>query len=357
MSEKKLAPFYIDPKVPGSFGGISTLHRALKGKVKTGNIRKWLQTKDSYTLHKPLRHKFVRNRVIVGGLNEQFQADLADLQSLTGYNDNYKYLLTCIDIFSKYAWAIPLKDKKAESIVSAFQKIFLERIPQSLQTDEGKEFTNQLFQNFLKKNNVHFFTTHNETKASVVERFNRTLKTKMWKYFTEMNTHRYIDIIDQLLHSYNHTWHRSIKMEPVSVTLDNQEQVWKTLYGNMYKQETLNGNMSKQESVLKVGDTVRISQQKMRFQKGYEQNWTREIFTIEKIIPRIPIVYKLKDIAGESIRGTFYKEELQKITDSGYYPVEKVLQKRKRKGKIEYFVKFQGYPEKFNSWVRDVKHI
>ena len=341
---------YRDPEAPGSFGGISTLHRALKGRVKTKDIKKWLQTKDSYTLHKPVRHKFKRNRVIVGGINEQFQADLVDLQSLAEFNDGYKYILTCIDILSKYAWAIPLKDKRGSTLVTAFEKIFSERTPERLQTDAGTEFTNQLFQNFLKKKNVHFFTTHNETKASISERFNRTLKTKMWKYFTEMNTRRYIGVLDKLIKSNNHTWHRSIKMEPYLVTVENQDQVWKTLYGNSDKPLP-------EKTDLKVGDTVRISKVKMKFEKSYEQNYTREIFTIHKIIPRAPIVYKLKDLAGEVIQGTFYKQELQKITDSGFYPVEKVLKKRKKNGKQEYFVKFQGYPEKFNAWVTDVKML
>ena len=134
-----LAPMYRDPQVPGSFGGISALQRVLKGRVKTKDIKQWLQTKDSYTLHKPLKHKFPRNRVIVGGLNEQFQSDLVDMQSLATFNDHYKYLLTCIDILSKYAWAIPLKDKKSGTIVSAFDKIFKQRTPESLQTDAGTE--------------------------------------------------------------------------------------------------------------------------------------------------------------------------------------------------------------------------
>ena len=346
---KTLQQLYRDPALPGSFGGINTLQRVLKGKLKTKAIKNWLQKKDSYTLHKPLRHKFSRNRVIVGGLNEQFQADLVDMQSLAKFNDDFRYLLTCTDVLSKYSFVIPLKDKKSSTIVKAFEKIFSERLPMRLQCDSGTEFKNRQFQDFLKEKGVHFFTTYNSTKASVVERFNRTLKTKMWKYFTEMNTKRYIDVIDKLVQSYNRTWHRSIKMKPEAVTTENQIQVWNTLYGN--------DKNATAKPLLKVGDTVRISREKLRFEKGYEQNWTREIFTISKIIKRNPIVYKLRDLVGDSIEGTFYEEELQKITDSGYYPVEKVLKTRKTKGKTQYFVKFQGYPEKFNAWVHDIKRI
>ena len=206
-------------------------------------------------LHKPLRHKFPKNWVIVGGLNEQFQSDLVDVQSLAIYNDGYKYLLTCIDILSEYVWAIPLKDKRSLTVKTAFEKIFSKGIAEKMQTDGGSEFTNKIVQNLFKQKKIHFFTTHNAMKASVVERFNRTLKTKMWKYFTEMNTKRYINVIDKLMLSYNNTWHRSIEMEPAAVTIDKQSQVWQTLYENMTSTTT--------KSTIKVGDTVRISKEKL----------------------------------------------------------------------------------------------
>ncbi|GFS60094.1 putative uncharacterized transposon-derived protein F54H12.3 [Trichonephila clavipes] len=167
---------------------------------------------------------------------------------------------------------------------------------------------------------VGFFTTNNKAKASIVERFNRTLKTKMWKYFTEMNTKCYIDVLGKLVYSYNHTWHRSIRMEPSSVSEGNQTQVWLTLYGQSLKES---------KSIFKVGDTVRISREKLNFEKGYTQNWTREIFTIHQILSRNPIVYRVKDLSGEIIQGTFYPQELQKVSDSGFYPVEKLLEQGK----------------------------
>ncbi|XP_035234288.1 uncharacterized protein LOC118206136 [Stegodyphus dumicola] len=169
----------------------------------------------------------------------------------------------------------------------------------------------------------------------------------MRKYFSEMNTYRYIDVIDKLIHSYNHTWHRSIQTEPANVNKHNEKQVWNQLYKDL----------PKPQPKLKVGDTVRVSKLKMIFEKGYESNWTREIFTIHEILPRNPPVYRLKDLTGEVIEGTFYEKELQKILDSGYYLVEKVLRERKRNGVAEYYVKFVGYPPKFNAWVTDVKRI
>lgn len=336
---------YKNPKHPGSFGGVNAVQRAVK--KSTNDVKQWLSQKESYSLHKPIRHKFLRNRVLIGNINEQFQVDLVDMQSLEKYNDGYKYLLTCIDVFSKFAWAIPLRAKSAKCIKSALEIIFKDRKPRLLQSDCGTEFKNSLVQNYLKKLKIKFFTTHNQVKASIVERFNRTLKTKMWKYFTEFNTKKYIDVIDDLVFSYNHSWHRSIKMEPSSVNQSNRDQVLKNLYGDL---STLKAKPAR----FKIGDTVRISKQKMHFEKGYEQNWSREIFTVDKIIYRIPVVYKLKDLLGEEIKGTFYEAELQKVIDTGIYPVEKVIKKRKRRGNTEYFVKFLGYPEKFNTWVSEV---
>ncbi|GFT87162.1 uncharacterized transposon-derived protein F54H12.3 [Trichonephila clavipes] len=208
-------------------------------------------------------------------MNQQYQADLVDMQSLSKFNDGYRYLLTCICVLSKYAWAIPLHDKNAKTVVSAFEQIFSERVSLKLQTD------------------------------------------------AEKNTKRYIGVVDKLVYSYNNTWHRSIQMTPASVTETNQSQVWENLYGKQ-------NNKKVNKSNYRLNDTVRISKEKLLFEKGYEQNWTREIFTIHDIIRKNPIVYKLKDLAGEVIRGTFYEQELQKVTHSGYYPIEKILKTREK---------------------------
>ena len=133
-----------------------------------------------------------------------------DISSLARFNKGYKFLLTCIDVFSKFAWVVPLKNKTGESLVNGFQSILdLGRSPEKLQTDKGTEFLNRNFQSFLKEKNIHFFTTNNELKASVVERFNRTLKTRMWKYFTAKNTRVYIEILQDIVHAYNNSYHQS----------------------------------------------------------------------------------------------------------------------------------------------------
>ena len=187
--------------------------RAKKNKISRKQVKEWLSQQDVYTLHKPARRHYRRSRVIVSGKDAQFQADLVDVQSLSRYNKGFKYLLTCVDIFNKYAWVIPLKTKQGQELVKAFRTILSSgRKPLKLQTDKGTEFLNRQFQKFLRDNNIHFFTVNSGLKASLIERFNRTFKNKMYKYFTAKNTLSYIDVLPQLVSSYNNTYHRSIKL-------------------------------------------------------------------------------------------------------------------------------------------------
>jgi transposase InsO family protein len=182
--------------------------------LKQKEVKEFLDTVDTYTLHKLIRKKFQTRRVYVKGIDKQWQADLVEMREFSKENDRYNYLLTVIDCFSKYAWAIPIKNKTAEEIIKSFDNIFKERKPLKLQTDKGKEFMNKKVQNFLKINDVVWFSTNSEFKASIVERFNRTLKTKMWKYFTEVGNKKWINIVNDLISNYNNTYHTSIKIFP-----------------------------------------------------------------------------------------------------------------------------------------------
>ncbi|XP_035692689.1 uncharacterized protein LOC118427158 [Branchiostoma floridae] len=351
---------YYDPRHPAGYGGVGRLHRAVRDKygVTRKQVEAWLRSQDTHTLHKPIRRRFQRNRVITGGIHDQWQADLADMSSLSRHNDGYRYLLTCIDVFSKYAWVVPIKDKAGPTLTKAFQTILAEddQKPRCLQTDQGTEFLNRHVQSLLKKEGIKFFTTFSvETKASVVERFNRTLKTRMWKYFTAKNTHRYIDVLSDLVWSYNRSYHRSIKMAPIEVNEKNEGLVWHTLYGEDDISKPRKGRKQPPSFKFRVGDSVRISKSKLRLEKGYTPNWTTEIFVVSEQIARRPPVYRVKDYDGEVLRGTFYEKELQKVTkkDDDVYQVEDILDTRRRGKKKEFFVKWKGYPAKFNSWVRE----
>ena len=344
-----LSDYYFDTKSPVAFTSPLALYREAKKHCPSltfRQIKTWLQSKDTYTLHKPVRYNFPRNRVIVTEYDGQWQADLVDVSSLARFNKRYKFLLTCIDVFSKFAWVVPLKNKTGESLVNGFQSILdLGRSPEKLQTDKGTEFLNRNFQSFLKERNIHFFTTNNELKASVVERFNRTLKTRMWKYFTSKNTLVYIDILQDIVHGYNNSYHRSIAQSPASVSLLNVGQVRRKLYGNSWAKPI-------RELKFKLGDQVHISNSRRTFKKGYLPLWTQEIFTVTKIIPRVPPVYRLRDYTDDEIDGVFYAEELQKVQKSDdVYKIEKILAQKKENGKVKVLVKWLGYDKKFNSWI------
>lgn len=257
------------------------------------------------------------------------------MKSFSKFNSGIKYLLTVIDVFSKYGWIIPLKLKTGNSVMIALKQIFASgRKPKKLWTDKGTEFYNKDVQSI-----VELYSTQNEEKSSVVERWNRTMKEKMWKYFTANNTKKYIDILDKLVDRYNNTIHSSIKMTPV---LASKKQNEPTVYRNLYP---LVMNL-KIYPKFTVGDKVRISKKKYIFDKGYTPSWTEEIFTISKIQLTHPPTYKITDFNGEDIIGTFYEQELQKSAQT-LFRIEKVIRKKGDKT----LVKWLGYSESFNSWV------
>ena len=255
-----------------------------------------------------------------------------------------------LDVFSKYGWIVPLKDKKGKSVAAAFKKIFSEgRKPEKLWVDKGKEYYNKNVKELLNSEGIEMYSTENEEKSSVCERWNRTMKTKMWKRFTAQNSTEYIDMLPGLVEEYNNTKHRSIGMTPVEASKKkNEGSVFLKLYGDMRTKGV--------RAKFKVGDRVRISKYKRSvFDKGYTPNWTEEIFVVDTVVYTDPITYKLKDLSGEEIQGSFYEQELLKTEQplTGPFRIEKIIRSRRdtRSGKMKFLVKWSGYPEKFNSWV------
>ena len=346
-TNSKLVSTYYDPSHAASFVGIHPLAR--ESGVSERDVRNWLISQDAYTLHKQPRRNFRRRKTISTGVDDLWQADLVDLTSLSTRNDGHKFVLTVIDVFSKFAWARPLKNKSGSTLTDAFASIIRLRKPIFLQTDKGTEFLNSTFQRLLTDNNIRFYTSQNEDiKCAVVERFNRTLKSRMFRYFTYKSTSRYLDVLQQFIHAYNNSYHRTIKTTPASVDITNENEIRAAT------------SSSKKRSPLKwyfnVGDQVRICQARRPFRKGYLPGWTTEIFTIKSCIPTDPPTYEIVDYDGESIIGKFYAQELQRITKDAdaFYDVERVIKTRKRGGVVEHFVKWVGYPDKFNSWTSGI---
>ena len=351
-----LHSLFYDVTQPSAYTGKENVFRAAKralSSITRADVDRWFEDQRPYTVHKPVRLRFKRNKTIVKSIDDQWQTDLCDMQSKSSHNDGNAYILTCIDCFSKYAWAEPLQQKTADNIIKAMSRIFASgRKPKRLQTDKGSEFTNAKVQAFLRKNKVDFFTTDSEKKASIVERFNRTLKNRMFKYFSKVNSYRYVDVLQALVDGYNGTYHRSIKMQPKKVRHIHQPLIRQRLYGEK------TAKRQRKNYKYNIGDWVRISKQRVTFAKGYLPGWSEEIFVIRKRrLQREPIYY-LRDLKNENVTGAFYEPELQRVHEPTEYHVEKVLRSRTRRdGVKEYFVKWKGYDASFNSWVKDIRDL
>lgn len=345
--DKYLQNIYYNLGQSASFSGSEPLIRRTRKKYKSAQVREWLKAQDAYTLHVSKRKKFPTNKYIVNNVDDLWQMDLAVFNNLASYNDGYKYLLVVIDVFSKFVWARVLRRKTGKEVNEALESIFQsdKRKPQNIQSDKGREFISVLSRSFFKKHGINFYTTRNpDTKAAVVERVIKTLKHRLWRYFTYRNTLRYIDIIQAIVHGYNSTRHSSIKMAPAEVNEDNVLQVWKNLYSQKEKYT---------RPRLKLGDTVRISKDKKHFAKGFEKNWTEEVFIISRVIKHPVPVYEVKDLSGETIEGNFYEQELQKVIvpKNKVYRIEQILEMKGTGKKKTVLVKWKGFPAKFNSWI------
>ena len=308
------------------------------------------QEKLANELCKQIKRNFTRRRIIVYHIDEIWCSDLVEMQQFSKWNKGYRYLLMVLDVFSKYGWIVPLKDKKGETITEAFKSILKEgRKPEYLWTDKGKEYYSKHLKDLLDKNKITLYSTEDEEKSSVCERWNKTIKTKMCKQFTIQGNTQYLDILPKILEQYNITKHNSIKMTSVEASKKKNAGF---VYFN------LNGNTEpSSKPKFKVGDKVRISKYKRKvFDKGYTPYWTEEVLTINKIQYTNPVTYKLKDLNSEEIKGSFYDPELLKAKQDIFRIEKKIRRNHKKKQAL---VKWKDYSDDFNSWIpmKDVVKI
>lgn len=315
--KKLLEKIYYDIQHPAAYGTSRQLYIAAKKIQKTltlQQVEEFLQKQPAYTLHRPVKHKFPRRKTIARGIDTIWQADLVSLLPIRRENSGYGYILTIIDVFSRFAFAAALKKKTAGEVATAFKKILKmsKRRPLKLHTDFGGEFYGKPFKNFLRENKIIHYSTHSDTKAAVVERLNRTLKGRMFKYFSAKNTLRYIDILPSLVDAYNNRYHTSLgrKRSPAAVNKRNEKEVRTFLYGD--NAERGRKPLAKR-SKFKVNDTVRITKLRRAFRKGYLKGWTDEVFTVVEVLDTVPVTYRLSDSAGEILQGIFYSEEMTKV--------------------------------------------
>ena len=218
---------------------------------------------------------------------------------------------------SKFAWVVPVKSKDGAAVSAAFREILevsAPRHPRRLQTDKGNEFFNTSFSNLMRRHDIQHFASESDQKAAVVERFNRTIQTRLWTYMSDRGTVRYLDVLAQLVDSYNHSRHRSIGMVPAEVREHNQDRIWAKLYRNCDTE-------SKQQSI-PTGAMVRINKSKGVSDNGYMPNWSKENFTVAAAPPNRKLsrrmVYKLINYNDEPVTGSWYDDERRHISDNQY---------------------------------------
>ena len=345
-----LRNLYLNVDGVGSFMGVSKLYKAVQEdgtyKVTWKEIQEWLQSFEEYSKHRTVKRVKTRAKVIVSGIDDQFDADLAsfDKESVRLANDNIAYLLVVIDIFSRYLWVRPLKNKEAKTVVKAFKDIFKKsnRVPKRIRTDRGREFTSKYTQDYFQTIKVVQMFTGNELQANYVERVIKTLKKRILSYMRHYKTEKYIDVLQNLVNSYNKTWHHGIRERPINVTAKNEKFLWWQMYWPVDRpQNRLRDFLFKKE------DYVRISLRKTAFDREYSNKWSGEIFKVSKRFRRQDIpMYRLKDLMGEKIDGTFYSNELQKV------PAPRWLEAYVIKSKDNLIkISYKGWPNKFSRWV------
>ena len=269
-----------DPKYDGYQRGLASMVYKFFDKKSEGrgvNTKLAPQNQQlAEKLHKSIIRKFEKRKVYAAFKDNIWGADLADMQLLSRYNKGIRFLLFVIDIFSKYAWVVPLKDKKGVSIVTTFQSILKEsnRKPNKIWVDKDFEFYNASFKKWLQDNDIVMYSTHNERKPVVAERCIRTLKSKIYKHITSLSKNVYIDRLDDIVDEYNNAYHTTIKMKPINVK-DNT-------YINTDKK------INNKDPKFKVDDHVRISKYKNIFAKGFTPDWFEEVFVIKKFKNAVP---------------------------------------------------------------------
>lgn len=228
---------YSDLPNAGAFGGIRPLYKAAKQRepsVTLQQVKNAAQSINSYTLHKPRRYKFPRNRFIIKDIDDLWQGDIADFAALSSSNDAFKYVLVVIDSLSKYVWVEPIKRKDSSTVLAAIKEILKRakpRKPVNWLVDKGGEFQNKSMQEFMRNAGINFYYTQSpNTKAAIAERVIRTLKGKIFRFLTHNNTWRYLDALSDVVASYNASYHRSIGMAPENVTNADVPGIKQRLY-------------------------------------------------------------------------------------------------------------------------------
>ena len=302
-----LKNIYFNPSHLSAFSGPDKLYRIVKEdglhNLNRSTIRQWLQNQDAYSLHTPVKHKYKRNRIVPAGLDFLWDMDLADVSNIKKYNDKIQFWLIVIDTYSRHLWLEPLEKKPHTHVIKGLKKILMrKRHPRSIRSDKGSEFNNSWVKKLMKDRDIYYYITQNQTKANYAERVIRTIKSMMYRYFTHKQTYRYVEILSDLVMSYNNKPHRSLLNRTPHSIQNDDAPLWKQMYIDSEKVkpakpiQVRKGVLTATPYTFKVEDYVRLSFTKHLFQREYHQRWSDEVFIVNQRFRRdnIPL-YKVKD--------------------------------------------------------------
>ena len=349
ISKKDFIKLYTTPGSTIAFASPGLIYHYFNKKLPYSKIEHWLRDLDAYTLHKHARLPKPRNPTFSYYKRYQFQIDLIELGNLSFANNEIKYLLGAIDIFTRFVFIEPLKNKTAQSFMNGFKAIMKRagKFPKRILADKGGEIKNRIFQDYCKQNNILLIHSENLTHAPFIERFNRTLKNIMFKFMDHYETDRYIEALSFLVYSYNHRKHRMIGMSPAEAEKPGKTSAIRRM------QEKYYAKVRRIKPKFKVGQAVRISKFKDHFDKGYTQQFQEEIYKIKDVSTKLPIpTYELQTLEeDETIIGNFYANELVKVNVPEHFVIEKIIKRKKEKktGAKLVLVKWKGYRNP--SWI------
>ena len=350
-----LRQLYYDVSSPAAFSSVDRLYRharEIDSTISRQDVERFLSGEIAYTLHRRVIRKIKRNPVIAHHYGDMAQADLVDVHRYSEQNDGVNYILTVIDVFSKKAFAITILRKSAANVARAFRQVFTKYQPSNLQTDKGLEFKNSRVSDVMKSMLINHYFAHNERiKCSVVERFQRTLMSKIHKYFTARGTTRFVDVLQDFVQAYNNAYHRTIKMTPNEASEADTQIVFRNNYGYDSVRDILISSRRNRNRTIRVGSHVRVPEQKTIFEKGYQQNFTDAIYKITNVntSTKRPL-YQLQSSTSKQVKGSFYPEEVQRVSNSDKYRVIVLDERRRGRGK-QVLIRYANFPDCPPEWI------
>ena len=363
LKNKLLQNVYENPSNIGSFSSIYKLYKSAKTldkNVTLKDVKKFLSTQDSYTLHKPSKKHFLTQHIIAPKPKVIICMDLLDVQNISEFNNGFRYLMLFVDVYSRYLTVIPIKNKTKESILVGLKTFF--KIKDNyrysrIYSDKESGLYSHLIQNFLTKIKKKVYTnTSQERKNALSEIFIRNLKRKMYKYMTHYNTNTYINALTDIVSSINNSSNRSFKDRSLTPKKLHEIKDKVFLQNQFKKMFYINEEKGKNDQSFGINDIVRIPRSEYTqsiFFKKYKILNSEELFRIIEIKKdRFPHLYILEDLGKERIHGSFYEKELIKSSLKNIYPI-KILKTRFIKNSRQFYVTWLGYPSKFDEWISE----